>query len=176
MSTRRIVTTSLAALAAVAAVPVPATLANGNSKAATHGGRALWAPETVGHHLAPLITDHISQILQTGRIDLSHADARYIPMYLAARGPVFMVGTGDIVDPFNGKIETGAGLSIAIFDGLKLTCDGVYRNEHAECGFTVRWPHADENFLKRHADRVRIDDDRIKAWIGAASRHRNPAV
>lgn len=176
MSTRRTVTTSLAALLAVTALPAPAALASGRPKVATHRGRALWAPETVDHHLAPVISDRIRQILQTGRIDLSHADARYVPMYLPARNPVFLVRPGDIVDPHTGKIETGAGLSIAIFDGLKLTCDGVYRNENADGRFTVRWPHADDNFLKRHADRVRIDHDRVRAWINASERYRNPTI
>lgn len=173
MSTRRLVSSSLAALAAAAAVPLAATFAGGNPKMATHGGRALWAADLAAHPLAPLISSYIGTILQTGRIDLSHAEARYIPMYLVARGPVFMVSAGDIVDPRSGEVEPGAGLSIAIFDGLKLTCDDVYRSEHADGGFAVRWPHAEENFLKRHADRVRVDHDRIKTWITAAGRPRH---
>lgn len=176
MSTRRSVTKNLAAHAAIAARPIPSALASNEPLVATHGGRAMWQPKLQKHPLVGLVRERIDGILANGRVDLAHANSRYIPMYFVARAPVFMVGTGDIVDPVTGHTEVDAGLSISIFDGLKLRCDGAYRTRHAAGGFVLRWPHADEIFLKQHADRVRIDHDRIVASLYVLKHSRNPTT
>jgi hypothetical protein len=175
MSTRRSITKSLAAMAAVAAFPIPA-FARQPELIPSHRGRTLWNPEAADHDLAPIASRYIDQILDTGKIHLSHSEAYYVPMYLEAHSPVFFVGPGDLTDAKTAKTQNGVGLSIAIFDHLKLVAPGLYRLEEAQDGFTVRWPHVDDQFLKRHADRVRVNHDQIIAWLDAARNLHNPMI
>jgi hypothetical protein len=175
MSTRRSITKSLAAMAAVAAFPIPA-FARQPELIPSHRGRTLWKPEAADHDLAQIASRYIDRILDTGRIHLSHSEAYYVPMYLEARSPVFFVGPGDLTDAHTAKTQSGSGLSIAIFDGVKLVAPGIYRLAQAQDGFTVRWPHVEDDFLTRHADRVRVDQDQIVAWLDAARNLHNPII
>ncbi|MGY3592735.1 hypothetical protein ACVIGB_000766 [Bradyrhizobium sp. USDA 4341] len=163
-------------MAAVAALPIPA-LARGSDLSPSHGGRALWRPEAADHAQASVVSRYIDRILATGKIGLSHSDAYYLPMYLEARAPTFMIGLGDVTDTKTAKTESGTGLSVAIFDRLKIVAPGLYhRTESAENGFAVRWPHVDDEFLKLHADRVRVDHEQIIAWLDAARNFHNPMI